>query len=152
MGQDEKQNEIFISYTSRESLYTMTIKGKAREIARALASNPATTVEYRDIIEHFQKAYNEPDLKPNQVEAVVRKTPFASLAKFVPKDRSELYAFVALLLTILQIIISLRTSSNEPTITPDQVEEIIDRVLDHHQRDAPPSEPPASPVPPSEHK
>jgi hypothetical protein len=89
----------------------------------------------------------EKNLEPAQVESRVRETNFADLVEFLPKDRAELYAFLALLLTIIQLIVSLHASA--PTITPAQVGEIIERVLDdHNQQDTPPSIPPAPPSPP----
>lgn len=89
----------------------------------------------------------EKNLEPAQVESRVRETNFADIVELLPKDRAELYAFLALLLTIIQLIVSLHASV--PTITPAQVEEIIERVLeDHNEHDPPPLIPPAPPAPP----
>lgn len=132
-GEQQKFN-IFISYR--------------RELANSLAISSATIGDYHELGNILRNA-QQLDLEPDQIESKVRETPFVGLASLLPRDRTELYAFLALLLTIVQLIVSLRAPDTAPTITPGQVEEIIERVLEHHNEHHLPPAPLTPPIPPS---
>ncbi len=83
-------------------------------------------------------------LKPEQIESRVRETPFASLAGLLPTDRAELYAFLVLFLTVIQLVMKLRTS-DAPTMPPEQVREIIEQV-EHDSRPQAPTVTPSVPL------
>lgn len=131
------------------------LNSQTRRMKRSAASpyRPQRRITLAQVFEYGRSPASPPgtDLKPLQIEAAVHETPFANLANLLPKDRSKLYAFVAVLLTVIQLILSVRTSSF-PTITPEQVEETIERVLDlseHHPPPLLPPAPPTHPQPPS---
>lgn len=73
----------------------------------------------------------------DEVAIEVGRTPFARLAKILPKDRVELYAFIAIVISILQLIITLQSTSTN-SVTREQMEEVIARVLDHKDSQTPP--------------
>jgi hypothetical protein len=102
-----------------------------------------TYEEYRNLVVIIQEA-RQHGLKSEQIESKVRETPFANLAGLLPRDRAELYAFLALLLAVIQLVVNLRTS-NAPTITPEQVREIIQQV----EQDSRPQTPTVTPSVPS---
>jgi hypothetical protein len=117
-----------------------------RWIIQELVNTPATVDHYQNLAVIFREA-QQYGLQPDQVKSRVRETPFASLVDLLPRDPAELYALLAVLLTIAQLVVSLRTTT--PTITPGQVEEIIERVLeDHNERNLPPAIIPPAPLTP----
>lgn len=134
MGHD--QEPLKISFHGAAS-YAMIHK----LVHMLLTEKPIETVNFDHILDQFLKAYFNPSLKPDQIEAAVRETPFADLARLLPKERSELYTFIALVLAVVQLIVSLHTPSC-PTITPYQVEEIIGRVMDRGEHHPSPLLPP----------
>lgn len=56
----------------------------------------------------------------------------------------ELYAVLAVLLMALQLIVAMRAAQPTQVVTPEQVEHIIERVVDHMERQAPPEAPPTT--------
>jgi hypothetical protein len=67
----------------------------------------------------------------------LRHTPFAGLAKALSKDRAGLIALMTLLVSILQLIISLQSTSAQP-ISRKDMEEIIQKVFEHKEQQTPP--------------
>jgi hypothetical protein len=108
----------------------------SRWLVLEIVSASATIEDYQNFFVIVQEAQRL-SLAPDQVKARVRGTPFADLVELLPRDRAGLYDFLSLLVAIITLVVSLRSSS-EPTITPDQVEQIIERVMDHNQHDLPP--------------
>jgi len=90
-------------------------------------------------------------LEPAQVESAIReRTPFEALLELLPKDRGELYAFLALLVAVLQLVVSLRAPEQPRSMTPQQVEQVIERVRDQVEQEAPAvTSPPSSTSPPT---
>ena len=71
---------------------------------------------------------------PRRRVAKIEATPFSSLLRFLPRTRSELYAFIALILVIVNTLHAFLPS--EPAqLTPTQVEQIVQRVVDHMNHD-----------------
>ena len=72
------------------------------------------------------------------VTRIRESTPFTGLIQLLPKDRAELYALLAVLVAVLDLILSQRAAKVE-VVSPDQVEQIIERVIEHTEQSEPPS-------------
>jgi hypothetical protein len=72
------------------------------------------------------------------------------LADLLPDNKEQAYAFLGMLITAITLIVQVaqgpRDQPQTPTITPDQVEQIIERVTEHSAEDqaAPATEQPAA--------
>jgi hypothetical protein len=115
----------------------------SRQLTAAFEATLSDYEQLGDIILLEREKKSEPE----QVKTKIRQTPFAGLVGLLPKDRIELYAFLAVLLAVIQIVITLLGSTQ--TISPAQVQEIIERVVDHIEHPPPTLKPPA---PPADHK
>lgn len=47
----------------------------------------------------------------------------------LPKTRGEYYAVIAILVSIITVLVSIRPDDSAPTISPGQLEEILRRVV-----------------------
>jgi hypothetical protein len=65
----------------------------------------------------------------------------AAAAMLLPRTKTDVFAFLALLVAIVQLAVSLRPTEPAPTFTPDQIEQIIDRVLQGQQTTPTPDAP-----------
>lgn len=106
--------------------------------AQQVAATPATVEDIQELAEISRTA--EPQgLDFAQVVARIREsTPFAGLIQLLPKDRAELYALLAVLVAVLELILNQRAPKVE-VVSPDQVEQIIERVIEHTEQPEPPS-------------
>jgi hypothetical protein len=105
-------------------------------LVQVVATTPATEDlnQLAEIAEDAQRL----GLDAEHVEQRIREsTPFAGLIQLLPKDREarmELYAVLAVLLMALQLIVAMRAAQPTQVVTPEQVEHIIERVVDHMER------------------
>jgi hypothetical protein len=108
------------------------------QMAQQVAATPATVEDIQELVEISRSA--EPQgLDFAQVVARIRQsTPFAGLIQLLPKDRAELYALLAVLVAVLDLILSQRAPKVE-VVSPNQVEQIIERVIEHAEQPEPPS-------------
>jgi hypothetical protein len=77
---------------------------------------------------------------------------FGWLLKYLPEDKTQGYTFVGMLATVLAAFVAILVGIDQlnsqpaPTISPEQVEEIVKRLIDHeeaeHHKQAPQPEPP----------
>lgn len=106
--------------------------------AQQVTATPATVEDLQELVEISRTA--EPQgLDFAQVVARIRQsTPFTGLIQLLPKDRAELYALLAVLIAVLDLILSQRAAKVE-VVSPDQVEQIIERVIEHQQPEPPPT-------------
>lgn len=100
-----------------------------------------TAEDLQRLIDICAQEVEDPGLEFARVETKIREaTPFASLIQLLPRDRTELVAYLGLLLVIIQTVIML-TQKPVVVVTPDQVEEIIERVIEHVEQQSPPGAP-----------
>jgi hypothetical protein len=114
------------------------------QLCQEVVATPATVEDIQALVEITRTA--EPQvLDFAQVVARIREsTPFTGLAQLLPKDRAELYALLAVLVAVLQLLLS-QGAPRVEVVTSDQVERIIERVIDHQQSEQP--EPPPATAP-----
>jgi hypothetical protein len=107
------------------------------QAAQQVAATPATVEEIQELVDISRTA--EPQgLDFAQVVTRIREsTPFTGLIQLLPKDRAELYALLAVLVAVLDLILSQRAAKVE-VVSPDQVEQIIERVIEHTEQSEPP--------------
>jgi hypothetical protein len=88
------------------------------EVIEEVVAASVTVEDFNQLAEIAESAEQQ-GLDTGQVEARIRETtPFAGLVRLLPKTRSELYAFLSLLVAILAL---LRPSPTQG-LTPEQVE------------------------------
>jgi hypothetical protein len=88
------------------------------------------------------------ELGPEQVGSSIREsTPFVALAQFLLRNRVELAAYLTLLVEVIHLVVALRAPEPTQTITPEQVEQIIERVVEHVDQESRP-EPTPTTIPP----
>ncbi|XVV11783.1 hypothetical protein ACQP2X_44320 [Actinoplanes sp. CA-131856] len=121
-----------------------------RILTSSLSDANASLPEYQELAEAMRRAQKQ-QYTPAQVAAFLAEHPqFAELAPNLPDNKIDYYQFVSIVVSILSIIIALMSymqdKQQEPTITPQQVEEIVRRVVEQTQPDATvsPSEPASS--------
>jgi hypothetical protein len=105
-----------------------------QHVVEAVQTITATsiTVEEINLLMQVSVDAEQQNLEPAQVEEAIReRTPFEVLLQILPKDRTELYAFLALVVAVLQLVVAMRPPGPPQTMTPEQVEQVIERVLDH---------------------
>jgi hypothetical protein len=116
-------------------------------LVQVIAATAAAVEDLNQLAEIAEGAQRQ-GLDAEQVEQKIREsTPFAGLTQLLPKDREarmELYAVLAVLLMALQLIVAMRATQPTQVVTPEQVEQIIERVVDHMERQAPPEAPPTT--------
>jgi hypothetical protein len=134
-GQVARQNMMQQQMMNRQLLLQM-----AQQVA------PATVEDLQELVEISRTA--EPQgLDFAQVVTRIREsTPFAGIVQLLPKDRAELYALLAVLVAVLDLILSQRPTKVE-VVTPDQVEQIIERVIENQQQTEQPATPPTTTEP-----
>jgi hypothetical protein len=120
-------------------------------LVQAVVATPATLEDYQELAEIVQEAQQQ-DLVLDQLGSRIQEgTPFAGLVRLLPENKDQAYNFVNVLLAAIAIIIAIvfgqRGAASDPppapTLTPTQVEEIIERVEEHidqnRQLEPPPS-------------
>jgi hypothetical protein len=112
-GQAARQNMMRQQMMQRQQLLL--------QVAQQVA--PATVEDLQELAEISRTA--EPQgLDFTQVVARIQEsTPFAVLVDLLPRDRAELYALLAVLVAVLDLILNQRPTKVE-VVTPDQVEQI----------------------------
>jgi hypothetical protein len=96
-----------------------------------------TTEDLQRFIDIISQEVEDPGLELAQVEAEIRETtPFAGVLQFLgsSQNRTELVAYLGLLLVVIQTVLML-TQKPVVVATPDQVQEIIERVVEQVERD-----------------
>jgi hypothetical protein len=117
MGPD-RQNRGVVYFVGHGGSYSMLNQVELAKLLLTLANN--TTIADCTIFLDVCQSAQRHNLELEQIESRFRDTPFASLIELLPRNRAELYAFLALLVAVAQLIVSLHASS-PPTITPGQV-------------------------------
>ena len=120
-----------------------------RQLAAVLDSLPAppTADDLDMIVEVANRAIADEYAAAEAAAVIAERTPFgARLAGILPDSKGELIAFLSLLVAVLTLVLGEVRAANQPaTITPEQVEEIIQRVVEHVEDDgAEPTPAPAS--------
>jgi hypothetical protein len=106
------------------------------QAAQRVAATPATVEDVQALVDISRTA--EPQGLAQVVTRIRESTPFTGLIQLLPKDRAELYALLAVLVAVLDLILSQRAAKVE-VVSPDQVERIIERVIEHTEQSEPPS-------------
>jgi hypothetical protein len=113
------------------------------QVAHQVAATPATVEDIRELAE-ISRTAEQQGLDFVQVMARIQEsTPFAVLVDLLPKDRAELYALLAVLVAVLQLILNQQPTKVE-VVSPDQVERIIERVIEHQEQSEQPEPPPTT--------
>jgi hypothetical protein len=113
------------------------------QVAQQVAATPATVEDIRELAE-ISRTAEQQGLDFAQVMAQIQEsTPFAVLVDLLPRDRAELYALLAVLVAVLQLILSQQPTKVE-VVSPDQVERIIERVIEHQEQSEQPEPPPTT--------
>jgi hypothetical protein len=121
------------------------------ELVREVVATPATLEDYQQLAEIVQDA-QEQDLEFGQLSSRIQEnTPFAGLLRILPENKDQAYNFANALLAAIAIIIAIvfgqRASAPTPTITPEQQEQIIERIVEHIEQNRPPEPPPTTQPP-----
>ncbi|WP_281906243.1 hypothetical protein [Phytohabitans aurantiacus] len=117
-----------------------------------------TVVDTRPDVDHLRslaevvEEIKAQELEPAEAVAVIRaRTAFARLAGILPETKAEFYGLLEVLIAALALIVAIvgspRQDEQAPTITPEQVEEIIQRVVENVEDDAEPAPPTSSGTP-----
>jgi hypothetical protein len=131
-GQVARQNSSRLLTPSR---------GQVAELVREVVEAAPTAEELQRLIDICAQEVEDPGLEFARVETEIRgTTPFAGLVQLLPRDRTELVAYLGLLLVIIQTVIML-TQKPVVVVAPDQVEQIIERVIEHVEQQSPPAAP-----------
>jgi hypothetical protein len=102
------------------------------QVAQQVAATPATVEDIQELAE-ISRTAEQQGLDFAQVVARIQdSTPFAVLVDLLPRDRTELYALLAVLVAVLQLILNQQPTKVE-VVSPDQVERIIERVIEHQE-------------------
>jgi len=113
------------------------------QVAQQVAATPATVEDIRELAE-ISRTAEQQGLDFAQVVARIQEsTPFAVLVDLLPRDRAELYALLAVLVAVLQLILNQQPTKVE-VVSPDQVERIIERVIEHQEQSEQPEPPPTT--------
>jgi hypothetical protein len=113
------------------------------QVAHQVAATPATVEDIRELAE-ISRTAEQQGLDFVQVMARIQEsTPFAVLVDLLPKDRAELYALLAVLVAVLQLILNQQPTKVE-VVSPDQVERTIERVIEHQGQSEQPEPPPTT--------
>lgn len=114
-----------------------------RQLLHQLVEDVAnTSVEE---IEHLAEAVQEARQAPDPAAALAdvgSESPFAWLLKYMPDpdNKMELYTFITLLLAAIMLVHDLMNGSPKPplpapSISPEQVEDITKRLIEHQERE-----------------
>jgi hypothetical protein len=115
------------------------------QVAQQVTATPVTVEDIRELAEISRTAESQ-GLDFAQVMARIQEsTPFATLIELLPRDRAELYALLAVLLAVLELVLSQRPQPEVKVVSPEQVEQIIGRVIEH--QDQQPEPPPSTAAP-----
>ena len=99
---------------------------------------PATVEDLQELAEISRTAESQ-GLDFAQVGARIQDSaPFAALIELLPRDRAELYALLAVLVAVLELVLSQRPQPEVKVVSPEQVEQIIERVIEHQEQTEPP--------------
>lgn len=94
--------------------------------AGALAVLPASQLRsVRDQLIRVQ----EGDMTPEEARLQSSDARVRSFWDLLPKTRGEYYAVIAILVSIITVLVSIRPDDSAPTISPGQLEEILRRVV-----------------------
>jgi hypothetical protein len=121
-------------------------RAQVAELVQQVVEVGPTTEDLQRFIDVISQEVEDPGLEFAQVEAEIREnTPFAGVLQFLSssQNRTELVAYLGLLLVVIQTVLML-TQKPVVVATPDQVEEIIERVVEQVERDQQPEPPPTT--------
>jgi hypothetical protein len=117
------------------------------QVAQQVAATPATLEEYQELADVVQEVRDQ-RLEPLQVAARIEDGPFNWLIQLLPDNKDQAYQFISMLVTIVAAVIAILTSQRTPepkqAITPEQVEHIIEKVIEHQDQQP---EPPTATAP-----
>lgn len=113
------------------------------QVAQQVAATTATVEDIRELAE-ISRTAEQQGLDFAQVVARIQdSTPFAVIIDLLPRDRAELYELLAVLVAVLQLILNQQPTKVE-VVSPDQVEHIIERVIEHQEQTEQPEPPPTT--------
>ena len=117
-------------------------------VVRKIVEVSPTTEDLQRFIGIISQEVEDPGLEYTRVETDIREhTPFAGVLAFLSssQNRTELVAYLGVLLVILQTVLMM---AQKPVVvmTPEQVEQVSERVVERIERDQQP-EPPATTAP-----
>jgi hypothetical protein len=121
-------------------------RAQVAELVQQVVEVGPTTEDLQRFIDIISQEVEDPGLEFAQVETEIRETtPFAGVLQFLSssQNRTELVAYLGLLLVVIQTVLML-TQKPVVVATPDQVEEIIERVVEQVERDQQPEPPPTT--------
>jgi hypothetical protein len=139
----------------QNSMLQQMNRNRLLHLAQQVAETPATLEEYQQLAEVAQEVQGE-QLEPAQLASRIEGGPFNWLITLLPDNKDQAYQFVSMLVTILAAVIAILTSQRTPqptqTITPEQVEHIIERVAEQIEHDQHPEPPTTTTAPECEKK
>jgi hypothetical protein len=145
--QVQQQHHQVIQQNMRMQRQQMMHRALLSQVAQQVAATPATLEEYQQLAEVVQEARDQ-HLEPLQVAARIEDGPFNWLIQLLPDNKDQAYQFISMLVTIVAAVIAILTSQRTPepkqAITPEQVEHIIEKVIEHQDRQ---HEPPTTTAP-----
>lgn len=130
------QHHQVIQQNMRMQRQQMMNRALLAQVAQTVA--PATVEDLQELVEISLTAESESLDFAQVVERIQERTPFATLIELLPRERAELYALLAVLVAVLELILNQRPTKVE-VVSPDQVEHIIERVIERQQQTEPPS-------------
>ena len=145
--QVQRQHHQVIQQNMRIQRQQMMHRALLSQVAQQVATTPATLEEYQQLAEVVQEARDQ-HLEPLQVAARIEDGPFNWLIQLLPDNKDQAYQFISMLVTIVAAVITILTSQRTPepkqAITPEQVEHIIEKVIEHQDQQP---EPPTTTAP-----
>ena len=108
------------------------------QAAQQVAATPATVEDIQELVDISRTAEPEGLDFAQVVTRFGRARRLPASFSSCRKDRAELYALLAVLVAVLGLILSQRAAKVE-VVSPDQVEQIIERVIEHTEQSEPPS-------------
>jgi hypothetical protein len=122
----------------------ITPRAQVAEVVREIIEVAPTTEDLQRFIDIVSREVDDPGLEYATVETEIReRTPFAEVLQFLSssQNRTELVAYLGVLLVILQTVLMM-TQKPVVVMTPDQLEQVIERVVEQVERDEQPEPPP----------
>ena len=92
-------------------------------LAIELIGGPSATIENLQKLDELLRNARAAGVGPEQIEKKIAEDipSFSKLADLLPRTRGELYAFIAIILTVIGLALQARSNSDSPDITVNQV-------------------------------
>jgi hypothetical protein len=135
---------------SQQNMRWMMNRRWVVDLIHEVVSTPATIEELQSLAVVFKEAQFK-SFDSEQFTASISESPYAWLIRMLPENKDQAYAFIGILIGILNIVLSFLLHGNPQApvgVTPDQEKQIIEQLEDHIDEDLPydcPSEIPILP-------